>query len=350
MKRAAEGPAELRPSKWTRIDQGDGKPSYFVNDETNETTWTLPQGSHAKPPKAKTVIAPQAVDIYQQALQQQNMLRVQAEAAQRQALVRQGAVVDVWKCVPQVGPGKPPYYVNSKTGERAWSVPSGAQVVPWSAAPVVGGVTPVGARAAAGGGPAVAHHNQLYRTQLCATFMASGQCRYGEDCKFAHGEEQLRQRHDPLPQQARVVAPRVRAAMAAIAAERAAMALARTASGGGGSSAAPVPIPAISTIATVAASEAEQGAAAAAAAVAAVAAAAAPATDVDRAASDVVDESATGDAMEVTAKEEPTVGAVEVATATATVDADADADAEAEAEAEADDSTLEGMKVTLTPP
>ena len=132
MKRAAEGPAELRPSKWTRIDQGEGKPSYFVNDETNETTWTLPQGSHAKPPKAKTVIAPQAVDIYQQALQQQNMLRVQAEAAQRQALVRQGAVVDVWKCVPQVGPGKPPYYVNSKTGERAWSVPSGAQVAPWS--------------------------------------------------------------------------------------------------------------------------------------------------------------------------------------------------------------------------
>ena len=44
-----EGP-ELRPSKWTRIDTGWGQPSYYVNDETNETTWTLPQGSHAKPP------------------------------------------------------------------------------------------------------------------------------------------------------------------------------------------------------------------------------------------------------------------------------------------------------------
>ena len=49
MNRAAEGP-ELRPSKWTRIDTGWGQPSYYVNDETNETTWTLPQGSHAKPP------------------------------------------------------------------------------------------------------------------------------------------------------------------------------------------------------------------------------------------------------------------------------------------------------------
>ena len=37
----------------------------------------------------------------------------------------------------------------------------------------------------------------LYKTELCRSYMETGTCRYGTKCQFAHGEEEIRsiQRH-----------------------------------------------------------------------------------------------------------------------------------------------------------
>eukprot|EP00179_Madagascaria_erythrocladioides_P007397 CAMPEP_0198322046 /NCGR_PEP_ID=MMETSP1450-20131203/10608_1 /TAXON_ID=753684 ORGANISM="Madagascaria erythrocladiodes, Strain CCMP3234" /NCGR_SAMPLE_ID=MMETSP1450 /ASSEMBLY_ACC=CAM_ASM_001115 /LENGTH=368 /DNA_ID=CAMNT_0044025637 /DNA_START=253 /DNA_END=1359 /DNA_ORIENTATION=+ len=34
--------------------------------------------------------------------------------------------------------------------------------------------------------------NQLFKTELCRTFMETGKCRYGSKCQFAHGQSELR--------------------------------------------------------------------------------------------------------------------------------------------------------------
>lgn len=33
----------------------------------------------------------------------------------------------------------------------------------------------------------------LYKTELCKNFLATGECKYGDMCQFAHGKEQIRQ-------------------------------------------------------------------------------------------------------------------------------------------------------------
>lgn len=35
---------------------------------------------------------------------------------------------------------------------------------------------------------------EAYKTELCKGFIRSGYCRYGEDCRFAHFQEELRVR------------------------------------------------------------------------------------------------------------------------------------------------------------
>ena len=38
--------------------------------------------------------------------------------------------------------------------------------------------------------PPVAKSN-LYKTQLCRSFMSTGKCKYGRVCQFAHGKKEL---------------------------------------------------------------------------------------------------------------------------------------------------------------
>ena len=40
------------------------------------------------------------------------------------------------------------------------------------------------------------NNNNLYKTALCRNFEQTGQCNYGDNCRFAHGEQELR----PKPQ------------------------------------------------------------------------------------------------------------------------------------------------------
>lgn len=52
---------------------------------------------------------------------------------------------------------------------------------------------------AGSGGPGFAGYapeGKLFKTKLCANFSESGQCRYGDRCNFAHGEQELQ----PMPQ------------------------------------------------------------------------------------------------------------------------------------------------------
>ncbi|KAI9479854.1 hypothetical protein BX667DRAFT_461872, partial [Coemansia mojavensis] len=37
-----------------------------------------------------------------------------------------------------------------------------------------------------------------YKTALCRSFEEGSQCKYGENCRFAHGKDELRQRINPL--------------------------------------------------------------------------------------------------------------------------------------------------------
>lgn len=40
--------------------------------------------------------------------------------------------------------------------------------------------------------PPAPDKNAHFRTRLCEQFMKEGQCRYGDTCTFAHGQQQLR--------------------------------------------------------------------------------------------------------------------------------------------------------------
>lgn len=37
-----------------------------------------------------------------------------------------------------------------------------------------------------------------YKTSLCINFTQKGQCRYQENCTFAHGQDELRNPYDPI--------------------------------------------------------------------------------------------------------------------------------------------------------
>ena len=41
-----------------------------------------------------------------------------------------------------------------------------------------------------------------YKTQICKFFQLEGKCKFGNNCSFAHGEDQLRKPYEPLPQNA----------------------------------------------------------------------------------------------------------------------------------------------------
>ena len=36
------------------------------------------------------------------------------------------------------------------------------------------------------------HNNDKYKTSMCRNFLQSGECTYGEKCRFAHGDQELR--------------------------------------------------------------------------------------------------------------------------------------------------------------
>lgn len=37
------------------------------------------------------------------------------------------------------------------------------------------------------------HNNDKYKTALCRNFMQQGDCSYGQKCRYAHGEQEVRQ-------------------------------------------------------------------------------------------------------------------------------------------------------------
>ena len=41
-----------------------------------------------------------------------------------------------------------------------------------------------------------------YKTVMCRLLEEQGFCKFGSNCRFAHGEEQLRNPHDPMPHEA----------------------------------------------------------------------------------------------------------------------------------------------------
>jgi hypothetical protein len=40
--------------------------------------------------------------------------------------------------------------------------------------------------------PVQQQQTELYKTELCHTFVTTGVCRYGRRCRFAHGAQELR--------------------------------------------------------------------------------------------------------------------------------------------------------------